>query len=116
MGKECMWSMWASKQCYQQEVVLCMRCSWWNTLLNMLLSPLPKLLPTLMPDPKPNPPPPPPARATPVSEQHKVLFLQLLEHSVQDFNRLLCFRNFWNCGIWRCLFLLVHEDHVFSVI
>ena len=37
-------------------------------------------------------------------------------HSVQDPNGLTCFRNFWNRGIWRFYFLVVHEDHVFSVI
>ena len=37
-------------------------------------------------------------------------------HSVQDLNRLLCFRTFWNREIWRFHFPLVHEDHIFFVI
>ena len=36
-------------------------------------------------------------------------------HSVQDVNRLLCFHNFWSCGIWWFLFLVVCEDQVFRV-
>ena len=33
--------------------------------------------------------------------------------SVQDINRLTCFRNFWSRGIWRFLFLVVHEYKFF---
>ena len=31
-------------------------------------------------------------------------------HSVQDLNRLTCCRNFWDCGIWWFIFLVVCED------
>ena len=37
-------------------------------------------------------------------------------HSGQDLNRLLCFRKFWNCGIWHFLFLVVCEDVAFSCV
>ena len=36
-------------------------------------------------------------------------------HSVQDLNRLTCFRDFWNRGIGQFLFLVVHERQVFVV-
>ena len=53
------------------------------------------------------------ARTTPSSGQKEVLFAQLLHPctpSVQDLNRLTCFCNFWNRGIWRFCFVVVHED------
>ena len=52
--------------------------------------------------PPPPPRPPPFARATP-------------EPCRSNSNQR-CFLKFWNCGIWRFLFLEVDDDHVFSVI
>ena len=37
-------------------------------------------------------------------------------HSVQDLNRLTCFRNFWNRGIWQLFFLVANECQVFSML
>ena len=66
----------------------------------------------------------PSARATPSSEQQQVLLPQLLEHrgtaghyrAPPEQKGQGCFRNSWNRGIWRLLFLVVHEDQVFSMI